>query len=75
MSSNKQHNVRQCQYQNARGQRCNMLIDQNHRSPQGTARPTLCAYHASRLKASVPAVEPEVLAADRLRLYFPVAPQ
>jgi len=32
----------------------------------GTARPTLCAYHADRLKSSVPTVEPEVLAADFL---------
>ena len=62
--SSKQRTVHQCQYQNARGQRCHMLIDESHRSPQGTARPTLCAYHANRLRASVPAVEPEVLAAD-----------
>ena len=60
------HTVAQCQYQNTRGQRCNMLIDENHRSPQGTGRPTLCAYHANRLRATVPAVEPEVLAADLL---------
>ena len=64
--SSKQRTVHQCQYQNARGQRCHMLIDESHRSPQGTARPTLCAYHANRLKASVPAVEHEVLAADLL---------
>ena len=64
--SSKQHTVDQCQYQNARGQRCHMLIDENHRSPQGSGRPTLCAYHANRLRATIPAVEPEVLAADLL---------
>jgi hypothetical protein len=64
--SPKQHTVRQCQFQNARGQRCHMLIDQNHRPSNGAARPTLCAYHAGRLKASVPAVDPEALAADLL---------
>jgi hypothetical protein len=42
-----------------------MLID-NHRSANGAARPALCAYHADRLKAAVPVVEPEVLAADLL---------
>jgi len=43
-----------------------MLIDQNHRPANGAARPTLCAYHADRLRASVPVVDPEVLAADLL---------
>ena len=58
--------VQQCQYQNSRGQRCHMLIDTTHRLPNGVHRPTLCAYHADRLKASVPAVDPEVLAAELL---------
>ena len=56
----------QCQHISPKGNRCHMLIDENHRSPQGTARPTLCAYHADRLKTTVPAVEPEALAADLL---------
>jgi hypothetical protein len=64
--SPKQHNDRQCQYQNARGQRCNMLIDQNYRPPNEAHQPTLCAYHADRLRASVPPVDPEVLAAELL---------
>ena len=64
--SSKQHTVDQCQYQNTRGQRCHMLIDENHCSPQGSGRPTLCAYHANRFRATVPAVDPEVLAADLL---------
>src|SRR5207302_6924032 len=55
--------VQQCQYQNSRGQRCHMLIDTTHRLPNGVHRPTLCAYHADRLKASV---DPEVLAAELL---------
>jgi hypothetical protein len=64
--SSKQHTVRQCQYQNARGQLCHMLIDEHHRSANGAARPTLCAYHADRLRASAPVVDPEVLAAELL---------
>ncbi len=64
--SPKQHSDRQCHYQNARGQRCNMMIDQNHRPANGDSRPTLCAYHAGRLRATSPAVDPEVLAADLL---------
>src|SRR6266852_8230132 len=64
--SSKQQIVGQCQYQNSRGQRCHMLVDQNRRLPNGAHRPTLCAYHADRLKASVPAVDPEVLAAELL---------
>ena len=64
--SSKQHTVHQCEYQNARGQRCHMLIDQNHRPATGSAYPTFCAYHAGRLKATIPAVDPEVLAADLL---------
>jgi hypothetical protein len=64
--SSKQHTVHQCEYQNARGQRCHMLIDQHQRLANGAHRPTLCAYHADRLRAAVPAVDPEVLAADLL---------
>jgi hypothetical protein len=64
--SSKQHTVHQCEYQNARGQRCHMLIDANHRSENGGAPPTLCAYHADRLRATVPVVDPEVLAAELL---------
>jgi hypothetical protein len=43
-----------------------MLIDQNHRPANGAARPTLCAYHAGRLRAAFPGVEPEALAAELL---------
>jgi hypothetical protein len=41
-----------------------MLIDQNH--PANAAAATLCAYHANRLKATVPAVDPEILADELL---------
>ena len=61
--SPKPHTDRQCQYQNSRG---NMLIDANHRPTNGAARPTLCAYHIDRLRAVVPIVEPEILAAELL---------
>src|SRR6266851_3181562 len=64
--SSKQQIVGQCQYQNSRGQRCHMLVDQNRRLPNGAHRPALCAYHAGRLKAAVPVVDPEVLAAELL---------
>ncbi len=64
--STKQYTDRQCQYQNSRSQRCNMLIDNHHRPANGAKYPTLCAYHADRLRAAVPIVEPEVLAADLL---------
>ena len=60
----KQLTVNQCQFQNARGQHCNMLIDTNHR--HGTGPATLCAFHAERLRAKVPLVDPEVLAAELL---------
>jgi len=56
----------QCQYKNAHGQRCHMLIDETHRPANGARRPTLCAYHASRFQAAVPPVDPEVLAAELL---------
>jgi hypothetical protein len=62
--SPKQHSIHQCQYQDARGHRCHMLIDQNH--PANAAAATLCGYHANRLKATVPAVDPEMLAAELL---------
>jgi hypothetical protein len=62
--SSKQLTVNQWQFQNARGQRCNMLIDTNHR--HGTGQATLCAFHAERLRAKVPLVDPEVLAAELL---------
>jgi len=55
-----------CQHISPKGQRCHMLIDQNHRPSNGTARPALCAYHAERLRATVPIVDPEVLAAELL---------
>ena len=55
-----------CQHISPKGNRCHMLIDQNHRLANGAARPTLCAYHADRLRASVPVVDPEVLAAELL---------
>src|SRR6266404_2959559 len=64
--SSKQQVVEQCLHQNARGQRCHMLIDQNHRPANGAARPALCAYHADRLRATIPAVDPEVLGAELL---------
>src|SRR5712664_741190 len=64
--SPKQHTVEQCQYKSSRGQRCHMLVDQNRRLPNGAHHPTLCAYHADRLRAGVPAVDPEVLAAELL---------
>jgi len=62
--SSKQLTVNQCQFQNARGQRCNMLIDTNHR--HGTGPATLCAFHAERHRAKIPLVDPEVLAAELL---------
>lgn len=43
-----------------------MLIDETHRPANGARRSTLCAYHANHLKAAVPAVDPEVLAAELL---------
>lgn len=64
--SPKQNTDSQCQYKNARGQRCHMLIDDNHHPPNGAKRPVLCAYHANRLKGGIPVVDPEVLAAELL---------
>ena len=56
----------QCQHISPKGRRCHMLIDTNHRPANGTARPALCAYHAERLRATVPAVDPEVVADELL---------
>src|SRR5258708_22918127 len=55
-----------CQHISPKGQRCHMLIDQNHQAPNGANRPALCAYHAGRLKAAVPVVDPAILAAELL---------
>src|SRR5258708_13499379 len=55
-----------CQHISPKGNRCHMLIDQIHRPANGAARPMLCAYHADRLRASVPPVDPELLAAELL---------
>jgi hypothetical protein len=43
-----------------------LLIDQNQRLPKGAHRPSLCSYHADRLRATVPVLDPEVLAAELL---------
>jgi hypothetical protein len=43
-----------------------MLVDANHRPANGAALPTLCAYHAGRLLAAAPVVDPEVLGAELL---------
>jgi hypothetical protein len=56
----------QCQHISPKGRRCHMLIDEHHRPATGAARPTLCAYHADRLRTGVPVVDPEVLAAELL---------
>jgi hypothetical protein len=56
----------QCQHISPKGNRCHMLIDQNQRLANGAHRSTLCAYHADRLKAAVPVVDSEVLAAELL---------
>jgi hypothetical protein len=56
----------QCQHISPKGRRCNMLIDDNHRRANGAHHPMLCAYHADRLRATVPPVDPEVLAAELL---------
>ena len=55
-----------CQHISPKGQRCHMLIDHHHRPANATSPPTLCAYHADRLRAAVPAVDPELLAAELL---------
>jgi hypothetical protein len=64
--SRKQNTIHECQYTNSRGQRCHMLIDENHRPTNGAKRSTLCAYHSNRISVIAPPVEPEVLAADLL---------
>jgi len=43
-----------------------MLLDKHHPPANGASRPTLCPYHAECLKAAVPVVDPEVLAAELL---------
>ena len=55
-----------CQHISPKGRRCHMLIDEHHRPANGAGRPTLCAYHAARLMAAAPVVDPEVLAAELL---------
>jgi hypothetical protein len=55
-----------CQHSSPKGNRCHMLIDEHHRPSNGAERPALCAYHVGRLKATVPAVDPEILAAELL---------
>jgi hypothetical protein len=55
-----------CQHISPKGNRCHMLIDENHPPANGAKSPALCAYHADRLRASVPAVDPEILAAEFL---------
>ncbi len=55
-----------CQHISPKGNRCHMLIDNHHRPANGANRPTLCAYHAGRLRTTVPAVDPDVLAAELL---------
>jgi hypothetical protein len=64
--SPKLHADSQCQYKNTRGHRCHMLIDNHHRPTDGTNRPTLCAYHASKIKTGLPTPDPEVAAAELL---------
>src|SRR5882762_2045355 len=55
-----------CLHSSSKGNRSHMLIDPNHRPATGAARPALCAYHADRLRATIPAVAPAVLAAELL---------
>src|SRR5260370_38207809 len=47
----------QCQHLSPKGNRCHMLIDNHHRPANGAQRPTLCAYHAERLRVGIPAVD------------------
>jgi len=55
-----------CQHISPKGNRCHRLIDQNHHPANGAACLTLCAYHTDRLRATIPAVDPEVLDAELL---------
>jgi hypothetical protein len=55
-----------CQHISAKGRRCHMLIDKNHRPPDGEKRSNLCSYHADRSRASSPAPDPEAVAAELL---------
>jgi hypothetical protein len=43
-----------------------MPIDKHHRPSDGATQPTLCAYHASKLKPGVPRPDPAVVAAELL---------
>ena len=43
-----------------------MLIDKNHRLPDGEKRSSLCPYHLAQSKAKDPLPDPEVLAAELL---------
>lgn len=53
-----------CQHISPKGNRCHRLIDVTHNPANGAKHPNPCAYHANRLRAAVPIVEPEVLAAE-----------
>jgi hypothetical protein len=64
--STKHHTESQCQYKNSRGQRCHMLIDKNHRPPDGEKRSSLCPYHLAQSKAKDTVPDPETLAAELL---------
>jgi len=57
---------RYCQHISPKGRRCHMLLDTHHRPPNGEKRPPFCGYHADRLKASTPAPDPELIAAELL---------
>ena len=64
--SPKLHVDSQCQYKNARGHRCHMLIDNHHRPADGVKRPTLCAYHATKIQVGIPTPDPEIVANELL---------
>jgi hypothetical protein len=64
--STKHHSESQCQHKNSRGQRCHMLIDKNHRLPDGENRSSLCPYHLAQSKAKEAVPDPETLAAELL---------
>jgi hypothetical protein len=64
--STKHHTESQCQYKNSRDKRCHMLIDKNHRSPDGEKPSSLCPYHLAQSKAKDALPDPETLAAELL---------
>jgi hypothetical protein len=64
--STKHHTEFLCQFKNSRGQRCRMLIDKNHRSPDGEKRSSLCPYHLAQSKAKEAVPDPETLASELL---------